>query len=170
MAAWYLLLHFFGLAKGLMGRASVIIMDSRYGNSDISNQHHAGKSTKALSDIVLHSRATRANLETTIKLSKCMFLTFPCTDCFCLTLNDGSCSTEPYLSNSQVLPFGSLMYNNSQNQVVTHCRTFEIVVTNPCPTHDLAFSTSQKLCRYPFLGPPFQTPLQPRRPARQRSD
>ena len=96
-----------------MGWASGKIRDSRYGNSDISNQHYAGKSTKALSDIVLHSRATGANLETTMKSYKCMILTFPCTDYFCLTLNDGFYSREPYLSKSQVLPFGSLMYNNS---------------------------------------------------------
>ena len=45
-----------------MEKGSVTIRDSRYGNSDISNQHYAGKSRKALSDIVLHSGATRANV------------------------------------------------------------------------------------------------------------
>lgn len=51
----------FNLAKGLMEKGSVTIRDSRYGNSDISKQQYAVKITRALSDIVLHSRATRAN-------------------------------------------------------------------------------------------------------------
>ena len=46
-----------------MEKGSVTIRNSRYGNSDISNQHYAGKIRKALSDIVLHSGATRANIK-----------------------------------------------------------------------------------------------------------
>ena len=45
-----------------MEKGSVTIRDSRYGNSDVSNRHHAGNSRKPLSDIVLHSGATRANI------------------------------------------------------------------------------------------------------------